>query len=343
LSGALLWTKGFGAPVSLAYADDRSVVLFVGEQGTPEAAIVGVDAATGAVRWRRSGLNGVVAAAGTVLGDTAHGESLGRPERGDEDPSRVARRLTALSTVDGALRWSVDLPDGTLSQYRLDDGQSGTVTVSEIRPDGLIRERALVSGAVVREVRAAVPGPPTEALIFDDVAVLLTGEVGDRVASAVDLSNGRLLWRRTGDVEALLQCGGVLCRSGADRSLEVVDRRTGATLWSASGLTYQGGDRDYLLLGDQPGEPTTVVEARTGRVMRRLGGWHVAGWSPDGMLVRGVGRPASLVYGRLDVRTGALTVLGVEHRSLASPYCRAVARYLVCAGGARFFVWPIDV
>ena len=341
VDGALLWSKGFGSRADLAYADDRSVVLFVGEWGTPDAAIVGLDAATGAIRWRRGGLNGTVVAAGVVLG-----ESWSRPVRSDENPGRVARRVTAVSIVDGAVRWSGELPDGAFFEYRRNLGQSGTVTLVEIYPDGLVRERALASGIVVREVRAEVPGPPMDAMMFDDVAVLLSGEVGDRVASTVDLANGRLLWRRAGAVEGLVACGDVLCRTGDDRSVEVLDRRTGATLWRASGLSYMGDDRAHLLLGERPGEPTTVVEPRTGRVVRQLGRWQVVGWqvvgSRNGMLVRGVGRPASFVYGWLDVDSGAVTVLGVERRSLAAPYCEAGARYLVCAGGARLFAWTID-
>src|SRR5690348_3700688 len=174
--GSLLWSKAFGVTTSMLFADGRSVVLS-GALGA--TSVVGLDPATGEVRWRRSGFN---------PGQSTNTVVVVEEAGGDDDPSR---RLFGLDPATGDQLWSLTTEADANHAYL--GGPDNNLLV-ELTDLGALRLFDLDTGDLRSSVQlsegAQIAG-------FDLIGRLLLAVQGRASRlTAYNLDNGRLLWER---------------------------------------------------------------------------------------------------------------------------------------------------
>ncbi|WP_432993552.1 hypothetical protein [Dactylosporangium sp. CA-233914] len=133
-----------GRQARLVAAGAGRIVLAVTEpDGTAAEALFGLDAATGAEAWRRTGYPPV------LVGTGAAGLVLAEPSTGD------GHTLAAVDTRTGDVRWTRTVPAGTVRSF-VPVGGDG-IAVAELDPDGTVRVRDAGTADVV--ARAGSPSP----------------------------------------------------------------------------------------------------------------------------------------------------------------------------------------
>ncbi|GIG48072.1 hypothetical protein Dsi01nite_061130 [Dactylosporangium siamense] len=327
--GARRWSVPVPPGAKLLAASRGRVVLSL-----EEAAIVGLDAATGAQVWRREG-----AVPSLPSGEGPPGVLLARAD------GVIDGRLLGLDIGTGAVRWEL----GTPAVRRVLLAGDGRPEIVDLDPGGLLLIRDAGSAAVVRTV--ALPGlDPVDGFdVSGDRLLVYHFERTTLLVSAVfDLATGRRLWQRTDMAAAggLWWCGTLLCGGSVGRTT-VVDPDTGDQRWSITGWTDLGPFEAGLMWATVPTPNTAdpalgavVLDAVTGRVVRRFGPWDVVAALPGhAALVTGRNPGGSLV-GRLDLTTGAVTVLGRTEHWPAPPKCLVTATLLACHR-ERVSVWRL--
>ena len=333
-SGARRWSVPVRPGARLLAASQGRVVLAVEEPATGTAALVGLDAATGAQAWRRDGT-----VPSLPSGEGPPGVLLAR---GD---GVIDGRLLGLDIATGAVRWQL----GTPSVRRVLLAADGRPEIADLDPGGTLLIRDAGSAAVVRTVVLPDLGPVDGFDISGNRLLVYYFERTTLLNSAVfDLTTGRRLWQHTGMAAAggLWWCGTLLCTGSVSRTT-VVDPDTGDPRWSITGWTDLGPFDAGLMWATAPTPNTAdpalgavVLDAATGRVVRRFGPWDVVAALPGhAALVTGRNPGGSLV-GRLDLTTGAVTVLGRTEHWPAPPQCLATATLLACHR-ERVSVWRL--
>ncbi|MFF5228998.1 PQQ-binding-like beta-propeller repeat protein [Dactylosporangium sp. NPDC000521] len=329
--GARRWSVPVEPGTRLLAASHGRVVLSV---EAPSAALVGLDAATGAEVWRRDG-----SVASPPSGEGPPGLLLARAD------GVIDGRLLALDIGTGAVRWQL----GTPSFRRVLAPSGGRREIADLDPGGTLLIRDAGSAAVVRTVELPGLGPVDGFDIAGDRLLVYRFERSTLLDSAVyDLATGRRLWQHTGMTAAggLWWCGALLCTGSVGRTT-VVDPDTGDPRWSITGWTDLGPFGDGLMWATEPTPDTAdpslgavVLDATTGRVVRRFGPWDVVAALPGhAALVTGRNPGGSLVA-RLDLTTGTVTVLGRTEHWPAPPKCLATATLLACHR-ERVSVWQL--
>jgi outer membrane protein assembly factor BamB len=321
--GAPRWTHAFAQDLQyLAYDDDAHVLLaFSGRDPRPTA----LDAASGRALWADETPDMLVVAAN-------RGGVLTRI-----DPAEGPTRLLVRDARTGRPIWT---RSAAFDGYRGPDQLfvAGSSRIVAVYPDGAVTVSSFADGSLL--ARGDL-GPPFER----DAA----GRVAPGFAT-VDLVGGRLyvsrqsgarssltafslqpvarLWQADGGpVGTVADCGVVLCVAGAG-SVSGVDPAGGAVLWSrppyASAVRYAGPT--LFASEDRQNPDTALLDATTGRVLRRLGHSRQLG----GLVLR-TDRGATVRTWVLapDPQTGGVRVLG-SFDGVASETCLAITGYLAC-------------
>ncbi|MEV8517301.1 PQQ-binding-like beta-propeller repeat protein [Dactylosporangium sp. NPDC051484] len=350
--GARRWAVPVPAGAQLVAVDGERVVFAQEPEIGPASTLVGLDAATGAQVWRQIGyapsFYGSAGAPGVVVADAY-------PPGADpvQERQRPSRHLAGINIRTGGVRWSLDTPlGGTRAIVPVESGEGSIrIELAELDPGGTLRVRSAESAEIVRSVQLDQPGQVDGFEISGDR--LLTYQSGrDTILSSAvfDLATGRRLWQRTDEPSglALWWCGLALCSSTTNTTV-VLDPGTGRELWRLDGR-WNGFGRlgdQYLLATrstpdfDESSVGGLVLDAPTGRIVRRIDGWNV---------IRGLGRSDLLVarrtaaggslVARLNVETGGVTVLGrTEHGSFPSQ-CITTTRLLACQLD-QVSIWPL--
>ncbi|GAA2371598.1 hypothetical protein GCM10010170_073250 [Dactylosporangium salmoneum] len=320
--GARRWSVTVAGPAQLVHADAERVVL------AGNSSLVGLDAATGAEVWRRTGYMSV------PDGDaTASGVLLASPV--------TQLRLAGIDIRTGDVRWTLDAPNTLLPAG--DD-----VRIAEVGKDGTLRLRDAGSAAPVYTVRLDLPGSVSRVDVAGGrVFTSWSGHDATRGLTVSDLATGRPLWRPPdGPDGGMWWCGQTLCSmTGLDTS--GLDPDTGRERWRLYGWSLLTPLDDRHLLATRnsadPDRGGLVLDTGTGRVLQTIEGWDVVGivaW--PGVLVarRDARSGGGAMVARLDAATGAATPLGRVPQWTASARCVASARYLACLHG-RLSVWRL--
>jgi outer membrane protein assembly factor BamB len=332
--GARRWRVPVEPGAQLLAASQGRVVLSVEEAATGTAALVGLDAATGAPAWRRDGyVPSLPPGAGNA------GIVIARKD------GAIDGRMLGVDVGTGAVRWEL----GTPSVRRAFLDGDGRPEIAELDPAGTLLIRDAGSAAVVRSVGLPALGAVDGFGVSGDRLLVYHFERSTLLDSAVfDLTTGRRLWQHTDMAAAggLWWCGTQLCTGSVGRTT-VVDPDTGDARWSISGWTDLGPFDAGRMWATEPtpnaADPAlgaVVLDAATGRIVRRFGAWDVVALLPGhAALVTGRNPGGSLVA-RLDLDTGAVRVLGRTEHWPAPPQCLATATLLACHR-ERVSVWPL--
>ncbi|QKG21553.1 serine/threonine-protein kinase [Actinomadura verrucosospora] len=199
-TGRRLWAYRGADATGLRGIQGGSLIAASGDEGeSREGTVLGLDTATGAVRWSRT------------YGNTR----LARPERGDLlFGSQAEHTLDAISAATGRTVWSADLPDaaGDLSE--------STPVVTVANGTAYLGGRALYALDLATGRRKWAYEPPApggdhrtflvereRAYVFDDHKLV-----------ALDARTGRRLWSAAtpaDDTAPLLAAGGLVCTVAA--------------------------------------------------------------------------------------------------------------------------------
>jgi hypothetical protein len=321
--GALLWSKTFRPDAEFVAANDDVLVL---REGTGE--LIGVDARSGAPRWRHTELQ-----AQTVVGDD-DGVIVGLLAPVEEEDKLP---LAAIDISTGSVRWSA--PAVRRSDTR--------VLTAELDPDGTVRVRDLRSGAVTRTVRVPELADAEHFDLVDDALIAYRYSVPGGVV--YNLATGRPSWtfdlgEQDGPVKG---CGPVLCRGDAG-GMSGFDAGTGRLRWRLAGWTNVerlDGQRLLLTRDEALGiqtERAAIVDAATGRVIRvveRRQIVAVRAW-PE-LLVAYTDSGGVLTLGWLNAETGSLSVFGRRAAWHLRADCHALRHAVVCRNGLLVAVWPM--
>ncbi|HTJ36028.1 MAG TPA: PQQ-binding-like beta-propeller repeat protein [Dactylosporangium sp.] len=337
--GARRWTVPAGAGTQIVAVDGDRVVLAVQDAASGTASLAGLDAATGAAVWRRAGyvpsIYGAAGAAGVVVADPD-------PPPGSPNPDR---RLAGLDIRTGDLRWSLGPPAGWRELVFADAG----VEIADVDPDGVLRVRSGETGEVVRTARIAGTGSFTGFFVAGDRLLAFRAGQGVFLDSAVfDLRTGRQLWRRTDEPDgiALRWCGRLLCL-GTQGDFTVLDPDTGRERWHLTGWARIAQlDEGHMWASDPTRDNPDrsagiiVLDAATGRVVRRIPAWDVVGaQSGSDVLVATRNTAGGSLVGRLHLPTGAVRILGRAGPWDEPPTCLAAQGLLACRLD-RVWIWP---
>src|SRR5690348_535902 len=328
--GSLLWSKPFPVTTSLLFADQRSVVL---AGALSQRSVVGLDPATGDVRWQRSGYD-----PGQSTDKVVVVEQPGDPPKGDDgDPGR---RLFGLDPATGGVLWTFSTEAEANHAYLGDPDNNLMV---ELTHAGALRLYDLDTGDVRSDVQlsegAQIAG-------FDLVGRLLLAVQGRAGRlTAYNLDSGALVWEHAAVHDGFLHdCGAILCLA-RDTSIAGVDWLTGRQLWQLDGyVAFQQLDRAHLLATTthEYDRNAAVVDAVSGRIIGHLPDWIVLAPTADANVV--VWRPGAnggALIGLLDRTTAHITVFGHTDDWYVGPQCFISGDYLACRSATRLSVWPI--
>ncbi|WP_433220416.1 PQQ-binding-like beta-propeller repeat protein [Dactylosporangium sp. CS-047395] len=339
--GARRWSVRLAAGAQLLAADGTRVVLGF-DDGTNRAAAVltGLDAATGAPAWRRTGY--VPAVYGCACGDGVVVAEQYVP--GGDQPATTA--LAGIDVRTGAVRWSLGTPPGGRREVVREPGEP--VRIAMLDAGGTLRLYRADTAALVSAVDLQDPGPVEGLAISADRLLVYRYGLRNIVAGTVfDLGTGRRLWQRTAEPygERLWWCARALCARANEGPILVLDPDTGRERWRLDGWTDLSAVTErYLLATPSPPDGRhLVLDAATGRVVRRIDGWEPAG-DPAGtrLLVAGRGAAGTTLVARLDVESGAVTALGQAGRWSGPPECFTTGALLLCRlDQGRIPVWRL--
>lgn len=315
------WTFRAGRPIGgVSVVGEIVEVVLPETAGTEvgqvaEGLVVGLDAATGAQRWRQAG--DVLGLPGTPLTILQSGSMLRGVDRATgrevwHSPGATPNVIPLVGTRAGLTFWRWDA-ESSVARATLLDAHTG----------------------VVREVPIALAGNVMPLAVFDEpLTVLYHREAGRGLETYAARVDGDQAVPRLSGEEHLRTCGPLLCAIG-DAWVRALgpDGRTvwgrGVALWLNSRIvTLPGGVETMLLaLGRTPSALKALVDPRNGEVTVDLGAWLPLGVHNGRMLTiqesPEAGRPAWLgvVEGR-SVRT--LRPLGTALG------CQVADGWLVC-------------
>lgn len=336
--GRLRWSRVLAPGTRLVHASERRLTVADDDAAGAGPMLAGLDATSGRTAWSRLGYERL-AVTDTVV--------VGTPP---EARSGVITGMVAFGSDDGAVRWSTELPPGTRTGDPPDIGfqPAPGSGVAVVLPGGRVQARDVDSGELRWDVQVDVTWPVRGLLVLGDVAVLYPlsrGTTDPATPVAVDLGTGRVLWRAERTAR-LGPCAGALCDL-AEAGTRALDPRTGLTLWRQAGWHLAGtlDERHAVVTAGGPVDaytaaPAAVLDARTGRRVRELGAWRVLGSAPGAAIVQRLHGDGTSLIARVDVATGARTVVGVWESWIPAPRCRSTAAFVACAGTARVSVWP---
>jgi outer membrane protein assembly factor BamB len=301
--------------------------------------VIGLDAGTGARRWRRPGWvlswPGFDRTADRVL----LGSAAGAP-----GPWGRLEQVTAVDLVTGEPAWTYRPPPGAIVQTSSNDSGGGAGYLATGLRSGRVEIRDPSTGVLLAATDA---GPPLEPVVpdqipdrlylLDDLLMILEPARGTLTAYGVPaldrrwsatVDRGRTGWYRGP------ACGDLVCLQSSDGQVRAVDLDTGRTRWTA-GWSYleQVGTSLLASRADGPlgGEtPLALVDPDTGRRQAELGSWAITGRRSGGdvILVSQDLATQRTWFGVVDPARRDVRLMGVAHGVVGE--CWAGVDCLVC-------------
>ncbi|MBY8871194.1 PQQ-like beta-propeller repeat protein [Micromonospora sp. PLK6-60] len=333
--GARLWRLPLPRgeqPVNLT--DHASTLLVLTRSpGTGELTAVGVDPATGRVRWRQAGYP-LPARDGVLLFEdypSAGGAGLAR----------------AIDAGSGALRWSRPIPVEGLG-YEF--GADGVDRLALIGPGGRVQVLDAGSGAVLRTgrvpVATLVDGQRSDVVVAAGL-LLINDPAGTLTAYGLDRLDRRWSLPPELNRDRLLEpCGDGLCLRTDQPGLRMIDPATGRERWRADQwrMVWPVGDRLLVAAdGEQREADFVVLDQRTGRRLAALGRWRLSASDPTRYPLIGLRRldGGAELMARLDVATGSAELLDTPAGEWDG--CANDRRALVCQQpDGTLGIWRLD-
>jgi outer membrane protein assembly factor BamB len=296
-----------------------------------------VDAATGAVRWRRPGDVSLGTAEAVMLVDW-------------DNVRNGLRGLRMIRTTDGGQLWALSLAEVVMSW---------TVTGAEPRrPDrlvtltqaGAMQVRRLTDGVLVAEAavpRLETPREDAYTHVFSNGPHLFVVRIDGLVQkiTAYDVDSLRPRWERTGESAfGAFGCGALLCAGTAESEVDALDPATGQVRWHAAGWDFARPVGDgTLLVESHRTSSQALVDADTGRTLADLGtGMSVL--DPEAGTVLGVrlteSPPPRFAIRQFDDATGEVILRGAVPVS-GDHGCQLAAGRLACSGGGVLTVTDV--
>jgi hypothetical protein len=333
--------------------------------------LTAIDLATGRQLWTRPQTSLIGTGAGLVVVEETpeparvveiteeQQQDLTVNDAGDPQP----RHLLVLDERTGVPAWEMTVPPGTVLEFAWDGlFPAGRITGAyQLDPSGLVTSRDIRTGAVVATRQLDWTGTPA---MFNTGAAWLMGPGqqdltagraviypdGERGGIVFDLADGRSLFRTDVVIyDGLYQCAATLFCATTESGTAAYDSTTGASRWRLGGYAQVVATVGGRLVVTTFEEGDTaragkvgVVDARTGAVVRDLGGWRLIFGTPAGrvLLWHPDGRRAALL-GELDPVTGGITVFGRADEWYGAPECSAGADTLACVMVGDATVWRL--
>ncbi|MDO0926410.1 serine/threonine-protein kinase [Streptomyces sp. TG1A-8] len=250
-SGREVWQRRLPPGTTVRHAGDTALLTHA------DGSVDGVDAATGAPKWRRTFPGG-----GPPVLTSFPGDPLAYAARTSADGSGT--RVTAVDPRTGRVRWDARL-DGALRPFGAHGGSVFLLSVGRVRGDAREVVRYTPAGGGTRRVTLPVALDDAQATVRGNVAYLLAS--GGALV-AVDLDARKQLWR----LETSVSRGSAPAADGARVYFSSADGRLLAVDADGGGLVGQTGAR----LGE---DPSRVVAALPAPVV--VGG-RIYAAAPDG-------------------------------------------------------------
>lgn len=312
---------------------------------------VGVDIATGAVSWSRTGSFEAATASGDVLlwipdADIAHPGTPGWNDSPGGWGFLPPGTLQAVAPHSGAVRWSAALPGGVVRSYggQIDEFPAGwsvaplpQVAVTPV-PSGRIETRDLATGQVVRSAELPrLPAVGSGQWPPQVVGDLLLVPDGRQSVTAYGLDRFDRRWTMQWDVDREpwpVQCGRMLCVFRPQGGVRMLDRDSGAIRWTDPRWSNLLPVGSYLIASNEArpllAAELAVLDPATGRVLGDLGAWQVVGRSAGTTRLTGVrtGPDGRTRVADLDPASMSARVLAVLPD--ISGDCRSADGLLVC-------------
>jgi len=324
-SGTTRWRHGFDQmPMSLRYNADAGVLLSLSNVNPAlSPGLTALDAATGRQLWSAEARDTLVISLSRSGLLTEHDDYQGRSW------------LRLVDARTGGLIWTRPIePAGFLGPDDL--FTTGSPRIVTVGPTGRVVVISYADGRVLSEGELGPSGEPGHSrnVLADSTAVSV---VGDRLYLA-RRSNGHTsmtaysvhplteLWRVAdgAPLGTVTDCGPVLCVADA-RWVSAMDPAGGGLRWSqpAWGIAYRYDATRLFAYDNQEEADAALLDAATGRVVRRLGPSRQVG----DLVLRADG--ARTWVSVPDPAVGVLRTAGAL-TDVAYLHCRSAGSYLAC-------------
>ncbi len=247
-NGKQIWSTDVGSELFGGVAAGSGLIAV----GSTEAEVIVLDAVTGKEKWRNLVSSEIVAA--PAIGD---GKVLSRTTDG---------KLFAMDAVSGERVWLYDRTVPTLTLRGTSSISIGHGAAVTGFANGKVALFLLETGHAVWEKRVATASGRSELdrVVDADATPVIMGETVYAVTfkgniAAFNMRDGQVVWQRElSSYQNMSISGQLISVTDARSNVKVLDKRTGATLWTQDSLV----DRrltatvvfgDYLVAGDYEG------------------------------------------------------------------------------------------
>jgi hypothetical protein len=311
----------------------RDTLVLAGDPGTANAQpdgpaaveppdSVGLDVATGAVRWRARGFFEAITGSGRLLLTSPPANSASAPA--GPQPSGASIAVHVVEAETGRVVASYTRPADALTFHRYEgepryEGERLTL-LGALLPSGHVELRDPDTGRILRSGQIG-PATGTDGLRYaETVGDLLMVRDGTRV-TAYGLDRLDRRWTITleaGQDGGVIWCGDVLCLYGGNsQGISALEPQTGRVKWSNPSWpsVLPVGERLIAVESDpqRDGQRLAVIDPETGHELRDLGEWQALHWNTPGGPVLGLRYDFTrAVVARLDAEPGP-QILAVVH------------------------------